>query len=192
MWARLFSTGLLLLATQPLAKADGPFGVTMGSKIGEYSDCQPAPTSPGQYFCATLPRPHADMENYLIKAFPDLGICIVAGFTKPITVNSFGDELRRQVDDLKNQLIVKYGPPTQKNDDVAGLFTSPHEWMFALQRNERRYGYVWKNDLPDGIGTVIVNAAPTDHGLGEAVVIFQSQKKEECSAAEKNVKAGAF
>jgi hypothetical protein len=143
--------------------------------------------------CATLPRSHPDMKNYIIKAFPDLGVCAVAGFTKPIPVNSFGEELTRQVDDLKNQLIVRYGPPTRKVDDVEGLFTSPQEWMFALQRNERNYGYVWTKALPDGIGNVSVSAAPADDlRSGDAMVIFQSQKKEECSTAEKNAKAGAF
>jgi len=190
-WA---STFLLLISTS--AFADGPFGVTMGTPIKNYTACQPGDTV-SFYRCSTLPRTHPDMEFYIVESWPETGACFVKGIGNTISVDVYGVTLRKKVDEIAAQMSETYGKANKTDFLMVGsIWKDPRDWSMAILKQERYYYHNWSiqtgAQLKDGITRIYVAGKALSTDKGYVVVEFYFQNAASCEDAERRAKARAF
>lgn len=122
---------------------DGPFGVSMGTPV-ESLNCDASDT-PTMYYCESLPKPHPDMDVYIVQSTPASGVCWVKALGKDISDNGFGLNVQSSVDKLKDQIASKYGAKFEAFDFLVygSLWDQPDDWMMGLALEDRYYAYTW-------------------------------------------------
>ena len=124
---------------------NGPLGIAEGEPM---TDLKGAATTenPGQYKLSTVPTPYPGVDFYWVKASAKTGACMVKAIGQDVEGDSQGSELRSTVDHVKDDLVERYGPPTANIDYLqsGSIWHDPQDWMMAVAKNERNYGYIWE------------------------------------------------
>lgn len=143
-----FSTLVIVfsfLFTTTLVGQGSPFGISMGQSIENLS-CENLEDN--AYRCDTLPKPHPDMEFYVVWYHPDTGITSVRGVTETIENDRRGHSVSGQVDKLANQISGRYGQwDDQVDKNYDDLYDEADEWAMSMARGERFYFYHWKDKI---------------------------------------------
>ena len=189
-------SGLLLTS----AAMAGPFGFDLEDprKPSEaYRFCEN--TEGGVNFaCTTAPKPHPDMEGYVVRFVEGVGTCQIMGLSRDVYDGGSGIIFRHNVDNIANQLKHKYGQWGQKVDTLIEntIFDQPSEWMFSLTRGERAYSYIWfSSDLSiehhNRINSIILTALPSFErsltNMGKYGIVFNTSLEDICEEAMSDV-----
>lgn len=187
-------TTALMISHSALA-ADGPFGIPQGADIATLPACRGVADQPGMYVCKSVPSPHPDLKNYMVQAFPGIGVCWVRGGSGPIPSDAFGNALRSSLDDLKAQLSTVYTGGVDRHDLVIGgsMWAKPEYWMMGLLKNERWYKYEWSekagSKMKNGIERIAAYAVAARSDVGIVVLEYFFSNHAECQKAAGTVKA---
>jgi hypothetical protein len=170
------------------------FGLEFGADPSSF-DCSPAPSSPGDFLCSMPPKPHSAFETYAVKASPKHGICWIKGIGRDISDNRFGSATKSAVDEMAQTLNRLYGP-SKKIDIILprALWDEPNEWLMSIVRNERFYGYEWKNleSKKPMLASVVLAAEATGPSTGYIALDYYATFHEECSKAISEAEAEAL
>ena len=169
--------GLLLLTHSIVwAESENPFGFETNTHPLEYEYCErwefKRDTSRFWYRCSSAPRMHPDIDDISLKFVEDVGLC-------KIGASSFrsSKEIEDQVDLFKDQIVQKYGHPTQKTED------------------ESDYGYDWDPEAGySGLGNIKaiqVKKSYTDNP-NRVIVIFWLKANKACQEKIDEHRASAF
>ncbi|WP_152535131.1 hypothetical protein [Candidatus Synechococcus spongiarum] len=125
----------------------GPFGFDLKSSVEPsrlYSFCEEGDGGHWNYECTTAPKPHPDMDTYLLHFVKGVGVCGVRSAITDIYTDSSGSILRNKTDSIANQIKLKYGQWSIKIDELEGnSFDSPLFWTYSLSEGLRDYDYYW-------------------------------------------------
>ncbi|MXW41341.1 MAG: hypothetical protein F4Z75_09445 [Synechococcus sp. SB0668_bin_15] len=192
LWAALIGGAGALFAGAATA---GPFGFDLESSVEPsrlYSFCSEG-DGHWNYLCTTAPKPHPEMDTYLVRFVKNVGICGVRGVITDIYTDRSGSHLRSQTDSIANQIKIKYGQYSFKIDELEGRsFDSPSLWMYSLSEGLRDYYYYWNlSDLPaahrSSINSIIVNATAFSISEGYLLVDFYTPLEDSCEKAMSDV-----
>ena len=135
------------------AATAGPFGFDLKSSVEPsrlYSFCEEG-DGYFQYLCTIAPKPHPDIDTYLIRFAKGVGVCNIRGVITDVYTDESGYGLSAKTDRIANQDSLKYGPWSRKIDEVES-YDSPSQWMHSLRKGLRIYGYNWdSSDLSAGL-----------------------------------------
>jgi hypothetical protein len=170
----------------------GPFGIEVdGFSLEKYS-CSKAD---GQYYiCTSLPSPHNDFEQYIVRYHLDAGLCSIKGIGKNIDENGFGSNTKSMTDSLYGQISKKYGK-AEKMDFLfpSSIWNEGDEWLMGLVQDERSYAYIGDVSPPvEGITKYGVIAGAVSGSKGYVIVEFQTTNYDKCDAAEAKDGASSF
>lgn len=146
------------------------------------------------YRCDNAPKPHPDMEYYIVQYAEGVGLCMIKGVSNNIRDTVYGDETRNKTDEIHNQLKIKYGSGKKLDFLRSGsIWDEPRDWMMGLTKEERAYAYLW--DLPnpiDGVSEIGLMARAARSDQGYIAVEFHSANTDACDEAESNDAASSF
>ena len=122
--------GLLCIGS-PTVQADNsnPFGFETNTHPLEYEYCKKADfgtvNSRYLYRCSSAPRPHPDLEDYVLFFVEDVGLCTIAAASLGEVSSGNPQNIRDLIEKFKEQIAKKYGPPTRKSDEE---FECRYDW----------------------------------------------------------------
>ena len=187
IWAALMAAPGMLFAGAAIA---GPFGFDLKSSVEPsrlYSFCEETDSGWFNYDCTTAPKPHPDMEFYLVSFVQGVGVCGVKGVGKDVLDNRFGDYTRSEVTRIANQVKLKYGSWSKRFDDIDSynpLWDHPADWMMSILEEEKYYGYEWIfSKQRNGIEEIHVLASAINQGTGYVIVEFYTTLEDFCEKA---------
>lgn len=187
----------LSVQAQGMREGSGPtpFGIQMGApkqtlKIeSELAD--------GMVKLASVPKPHPDMERYIVQVTPQAGVCWVKGMGKSLSTSAYGDGVRATFTDLKTQLEGVYGPATVIDRLASGsIWHEPNEFTMGMLKKERFLVAAWgsKTGAPIAPGVQMIgltmNVLSRDSFY--ASVEYYGTNTERCEAEVNGLKANAF
>ena len=112
---KIATFAVFLLCILPFrASAGGPFGLQMAQDLGQLS-CDDG-NSDGVFSCTSVPNPHPYFTDYLVKYHPRTGVCYVMAAGPTINSDAYGIAARLKTDEIRDQLMRKYGANFQKLD----------------------------------------------------------------------------
>lgn len=191
-------SALLLAATFVSSPAiAGPFGFDMGSQTNpasQYDYCEKMGDDILNIKCSSAPRPHPDMEYYLISYVEGKGVCGVVGSSKNVNDDELGYKTRELADAMAQQVMTKYGENTGKTDRNYGrTYRMPDEWLAAVDAGDRVYEYTWDYPNPiDGVNSINLTVNAVHSSTGWVSAAFRTPYFEDCLLAKEEEKAAAF
>lgn len=182
----------LSLALPTLAEA-GPFGIDLDNFVPQTYGCK-AEKNPFILSCDKVPKPHPDIELYIIRYVPEVGVCHIRGISKDIIDSRYGMKLRSSVDEVYSQLKGKYGEAVLYDYLNSGsIWSEPEDFMMGIAKNERQYGYEQDLKEPvDGVTQFGAYAYASSQDTGYWVAQFITKNVAACDAVETKLKAGSF
>ena len=184
--------GILLLFTPGIAVA-GPFGFSTDSAPSS-AHCTPVNDSL-YYHCSSAPKAHPAFEYYLIQYHSDFGVCVLAGVGKKVDTNSFGSQLKIEMDKIIDQIASKYGPPTKEVDQLmsGSIWTEPEDFMMSLIRGERNIMTIWISEKREhAFDLVGISPVAQGTGVGNLMVSYKYPNRDKCEEFIKNEEANSF
>ena len=136
-----------------------------------------------KFECTSAPKPHPDMEFYSISFNKSIGICIIEGYSDVISDNRRGEFIKSKTDDIANQIKIKYGEWTRKNDIFSSdsLWGNPQNWLYSMLQGYRHYSYQWELIRPTyGIDSIYVWAKALDVDKGYVLIQFDTTLYDKC------------
>jgi len=190
--------GAVLLAVCHSAWAEqkeGPFGVVMGEDPATYG-CR-AMEPAGLYRCEEPPKPHPDMELYIVQAQPGIGICWVKAIGRPVEIDGSGAALKAETDDIAAQVAKNYGKSKFEDHLLPGsIWNEPEDWSMGVSRNEREYSYNWDmsagSDLRNNVSKIYVSAEADSRYEGYVITEFYFSNYKDCENLAKERKSDVF
>jgi hypothetical protein len=121
---------------------------------------------------STAPKPYEDFDKYIVYVSRTKGIAKVAGISKPIETNSFGDQVKKELEEVQTALEKKYGKPTETLDflQTGSEWKEPQYWMMGLLKKERHLVTVWHTTQGTSIMLLALAASPE---LGSVGVYYE-------------------
>lgn len=181
--------------TSTLVRAEGPFGVTMGTPIASYPTCVKVADQPGFYKCASVPKPHPAFEAYVLQAFPETGVCYIKAIGKNISDGGSGVQTKLAMAELSGQITAKYGTAPKLYDfNNSGTFDEPQYWVLSLKEKSRTYGDMWTFAPPTetGVATITLSAVALDTSTTFIAAEFEFSNNTRCDKIVKAKGADAF
>lgn len=170
---------------------NGPFGLDLSLPFAKLDyDKKPIVPDKGIY-AVTVPSPSPDFNNYLVKAYPEAGICGLLAGSKDFDGDSNGGKVRGAIDALAAAMETKYGKPTKKDICNGGeIFCAPENWAMSIMNGDRVYGYQWKNLKSDNqVRDVTLVVAATELAVLSIGATYEVNNKAKCEAAAKAASA---
>jgi len=126
------------------------FGLKMGTSLDVLKK-QMTLKDVGNYGYSTSspPKGHPSFQRYWMAITPKHGLCRVCGFSKKISTNAYGTELKRKFEELEAALTSKDG--TAEKDDFlksGSIWDKQCDWMMGLLKNERTLTVYWASGNP--------------------------------------------
>ncbi|CAG2161350.1 hypothetical protein [Cupriavidus numazuensis] len=164
---------------------DGPFGLRMGlSKAEVRAALSVMQETSDTIVLGTVPKPYPLFEAYgLIFGTP--GLCKVLGLATNLQTDSGGFAARQRIDALASELEARYGKPYKKDFLMAGsIWKEPQEWVTALRKQERYYGYFWSKasgaKLPAEIDSIGLNTTADQRDRVQVTLGYEFTNFSEC------------
>jgi hypothetical protein len=142
---------------------------------------------------ASVPRPHPDMESYIVQVTPKAGVCFVKAMGKTFTTSAYGRDVQTVFNDLKTQLEAVYGPGKVLDGLSPGsIWNEPRDYMMGMVKGERTLGAMWSGQLGPGLESIglIMKGLSTERAY--AVVEYYFTNYEPCEAEANALKSNAF
>jgi hypothetical protein len=124
---------------------------------------------------STAPEPHGKFVQYMCIISPDAGLLKVAAYSRDITTNAFGDNLKEQFEELEKGVASVYGDGERMDFLMSGsLWSGPRDWMMGLLKEERTLATYWKpNPSPDKITIVVLKATALSTEKGYISLVYE-------------------
>lgn len=175
--------------------AEGPFGVPMGTAIGDLKSC----TKDDDFFylCDSLPRAHSAFVKYAVEVSEGTGVCAIIGLGKEVLTGSNGFDLSSTIDNIADQLKGKYGAGTKYDYLQTGsIWNRSQDWTMGVNKQERVYAYTWqpkKNEkLKDNVKGISLQANVRDLNHGSFTLKYFFENHDRCKEARKAAEKGAL
>lgn len=171
-----------------------PFGIRMGASKSELKITKEV--APFLYELASVPKPHSAFETYIAQVTPKSGVCFVKAIGADINTSAYGNELRSEVDKLRDQIDSVYGKSKLLDQLRYGsIWHEPREWMMGLREKERIYAAHWSSSeglvMKLGIKEIYLaaQALASDRGYVALEYYFDnySHCQDEVKTAQKSV-----
>jgi hypothetical protein len=172
------------LQAAPAVDHDGPFGIAMGEPLADLGPVQAV--QPGAYLVLRPPRPNSEIEQVVVTAFPNLGVCRIQGLTSDNEFDNTGSLARSAADRLAEALKPKYGEPAKATECNGSEDECANAWVQEVRQGAARYIYGWGTPgpgWPANIGKVILTvhaASSTDTFVS---LSYASTNDAACAAA---------
>lgn len=160
------------------------FGIAKGTDIESLS--VEDDLGDGRYVVA-VPKPHPEFDDYVVKAVPEIGVCIVRGIGQNHTNDRYGSSVRSAFGKLKSALDQRYGA-TETFDYLksGALWDEGNEWVMAIHQNERYYQSSWDEDsgseLPSGLVEILMTVNTTSSDSAWIGLQYRFDNDDECNA----------
>lgn len=178
------------------AATAGPFGFDLKSSVEPsrlYGFCSEG-DGHWNYQCTTAPKPHPEIDTYLVRFVKGVGVCGVRGWISDIYTDKSGSVLRTKTDSIANQIKLKYGQWTFQGDRMNNdsTFNPPSLWMLQLAQGERYYEYGWSlSDLSsahrNNIDSILLQAKAFSSNEGSLLIDFYTVLEDACEKAQSDV-----
>jgi len=174
-----------------------PFGIAMGTPKSQLGPVTDASVSEQMFKLPTVPRPHPDLESYIVQATPRTGVCFVKGVGKTFQTSVYGSEVQKHFNDLKEQLEAVYGPSKVYDTLMPGsIWNEPKDFMMGMVKKERFLAASWNRDtkhaLPASLQEIGVVATALSTNSAYVSVEFYGTNTAACEADVKAGKQNAF
>ena len=168
------------------AKADGPFGIEMGSPVSSLGNCKTK--SANEVSCDTVPKPHPNFETFLVIHSEKTGVCAIVAIGKDMYDQGTALSMRGTIDELAGYMTRSYGPATLR-DEIAK--DSPHqkpiEWMTAFVNKKRTYLYRWPSapgaKLKNNVQSIVLSLRPLNENFGYMLLRYEFTNFSACQSA---------
>jgi hypothetical protein len=122
----------------------------------------------------TAPKPHSGFEAYSLILSPKTGLVKIVAIGKTIRTNGYGTEIQSEFEDISKALSGTYGPG-QKMDFLrsGSIWKEPQEWMTGLRKKERFLACAWKEDLPNDLVIVGLDATALSDEAGYLDITYE-------------------
>ena len=169
--------GLLCMGSPSVwAESENPFGFETNTHPLEYGYCKrwefKRDASRFWYQCSSAPRMHPDIDYIFLKFVEDVGPCRISAYSFRSS-----KKIEDRVDLFKDQIVQKYGHPTQKTED------------------ESDYGYDWDPEAGySGLGNIKAIQVKESYrdGANRVIVIFWLKADKACQEKIDEHRASAF
>jgi hypothetical protein len=189
----------MLVAPSAITEAQtvpAPFGIKMGAKKGELG---PIRKELPDFMVAleSVPKPHPDLESYVVQVTPQAGVCFVKGIGKTISTSVYGTEIKSNFNSLRDQLESVYG--RSKSMDTLlpnSIWNEPKDFMMGLLKKERILAARWSTkdglQLKPGITSVFLGVSALSQEKAYAVVEYYFDNTGACEAEVNAAKKAVF
>ena len=169
--------GLLCLGSSCVwAESQNPFGFETNTHPLEYGYCERYEFEKDEsrfwYKCSSAPRMHPDIDYIFLKFVEDVGLCGISAYSF-----TSSKKIEDRVDLFKDQIVQKYGHPTQKTEDKS------------------EYGYDWDPETGySGLGNIErirVHESYTNR-TNRVSVVFRLKASKTCHEKIDEHRASAF
>lgn len=193
----IFALVTAIFAAPAFAIESNPFGLDLDKHPTKYG-CSLIQNGKYRYHCGTVPKPHPELEAYVVKYARGVGICSVGAIGKTIRNDKYGFTTKERVDTIAKQLKRKYGVETKKYDRLftGSIWDEPDDWMMGVLKQERFYGYVWSTE--DGfkpvaeVAKIGVFATAVANDAGFVKLEFYFKRDPQCEAIIEKAGQDAF
>lgn len=122
----------------------------------------------------TAPKPHSRFEAYSLILSPKTGLVKIVAIGKTIRTNGYGMEIQSEFEDISKALSGTYGPG-QKMDFLrsGSIWNEPREWMTGLLKKERFLAWAWKENLPNNLVIVGLDATALSDEAGYLDITYE-------------------
>jgi hypothetical protein len=168
----LITIGLLLAATT----WSQAFGITMGMNLDQLAGISseaPQKVSDGYY--QVYPRTTSPKIEFIYVQYSEKsGVGAIKLISKEFVTNSYGQQIRDNVDEFASMLERTYGKPQIYNQLFSGsIWNRPTDWTMALYKQERAYIYFWENmELPNNLESIGIMGKAQPFGNGYFMVEY--------------------
>ena len=166
-----------------VTSGDGPFGVGMGASISRFQvlDSYDNGTQKVQirdYY-------NALMDFYEIQHTADDALCMIIGVGRDVTTGGEGQELRSDMQRLKQALARTYGQPD--NVYLEGPDNSaPADWLSEIRDETRTHRFCWLGDdgedYPNDVESICLTAKSVSNGIGYSIIRYEFDNYDVCTA----------
>ncbi len=189
------SVALVLAGVGAAAQESAPFGIPMGAQKASLKIASELPGSLARL--ASVPRPHPDMEEYIVEVTPSTGVCWVKAVGKNVSTSVYGEGAQNLFTDLKSQLDGVYGPAKVTDRAKPGsIWDEPKDWMMGLLKKERTLIAIWGSTegrpLTSNVQYVGLVITALSRDTVFASVEYYGTTYEKCELEAKTLKANAF
>ena len=170
----------------------GPFGLDFKNFSLAESGC--ADQKGSFYTCKSVPKPHPDIELYVIQYVEGVGLCMIKGISRDISDSIYGDNIRRKTDEIYDQLTTKYGKG-EKLDFLrpGSIWDEPEDWMMGIIKDERTYAVLWQLSSPvEEVSEIVLAAQATSRDSGYFIVEFYNSNSAQCDSVQSEKAAESF
>ena len=167
-----------------VTSGDGPFGVGMYTPASRFEVLD-------TYDNGTRKVQIRDYSNVLMDFYeadftPDDGLCTITGIGRDVTSGGEGEELRADMQRLKQALARTYGQPD--NVYLSGPESSdPSNWLEEIRSGTRSHKFCWLaddgEDYPNDVDSLCLTAHSVDEGIGYSYIRYEFDNFDVCEAA---------
>lgn len=164
----------LLLATATWGQA---FGITMGmtlDQLASISTTSPEKVAEGYY--QIYPKQMSPkIESVYVQYSDKSGVGTIKLVSREFMTNSYGQQIRDNVDEFAAILEHTYGKPELFDKLFSGsIWNEPTDWTMGLYKEELAYIYFWENmKLPNNLEMIGIIAKALIFGEGYFLVEYK-------------------
>jgi hypothetical protein len=132
----------------------GPFGLEAGMNKKQVAalvggEIKLKPTQNNVYSVESVPNPYPLFGTYSLYIDPDMGLMKIIAWSKAITTNTDGSEIKDKFKELRTAVNDSYGNgETFDYLKVGSTLRGPEDWMAGLLKKERVLASYWlKKDI---------------------------------------------
>lgn len=182
------------LSATPSMEALRPFGFRFGTPRKELERFVSVPEVGGVYATTRAPEPHPDFKTYLLVADDSVGLCKVGAHSVPITINPFGEQVKRRFREFKEDLVERYGKGEHIDMLTPGsIWDEPRDWAMAMVKEERSVLSLWSkangDRLPPNIANLGIKITALSVDRAMIVAEYESIDASGCLARLKKARA---
>lgn len=189
----------ITLTTFSALAVAAPFGLTMGMTPEELQakgvTLKEEHKALGYFSTLKLPANLGKFGGYLLWMPPGIGLCKITAIQLNSNVNSFGEQLKIEFDDLETLLTEKYGK--QRKFDIispTSAWKESKDWMMALHKGDRHLKSFWSAStgakMQDDVTAVELSTKAPEPLQGQINLVYELSNSSTCFDFEKKVKTG--
>ena len=166
----------------------GPFGTEMGDRPEKFSGMI---KYDDHYETSEVPSPHSLLKSYSLEFTKSSELFAVSGITALYLNDITGVEVQTAYDQLKKDLISKYGKPVvQEALDSRSSLRSNDQFSLGIYKKERTHSSFWVDGitgkLPDDLYSIALMIVTPRGEKDPAVILRYSYKNEPKSNTPKS------
>ena len=166
-----------------VTSGDGPFGIEMGTPISRFEVLDTF--DDGTQKVVIKGYDNALMDFYEVRHTSEDALCMITGVGRDVTSGDEGQELRSDMQRLKQALARTYGQPD--NVYLQGPDNSaPAKWLGEIRDETRSHRFCWLGedgeDYPNDVESICLTAKSVNDGIGYSVIRYEFDNFDDCEA----------